>query len=111
MKKSEIKFLVSLDKDNIPEKIEWNAEDSSNNKLSDTKAISLSLWDDNKKNTPSINLWTKEMKTDDMKKFYVDCIGGLSQSILNSTGDEFMSKETNILCEKLIDYLKNNSDK
>ena len=51
------------------------------------------------------------MKTDDMKKFYVDCIGGLSQSILNSTGDEFMSKETNILCEKLIDYLKNNSDK
>ena len=66
MKKSEIKFLVSLDKDNIPEKIEWNAEDSSNNKLSDTKAISLSLWDDNKKNTPSINLWTKEMKTDDM---------------------------------------------
>tara|TARA_B110000014_G_scaffold108661_1_gene74470 strand:- start:1485 stop:1820 length:336 start_codon:yes stop_codon:yes gene_type:complete len=111
MKKSEIKFLVSLDKDNIPEKIEWNAEDSSNNKLSDTKAISLSLWDDNKKNTPSINLWTKKMKADDMKKFYVDCIGGLSQSILNSTGDEFMSKETNILCEKLIDYLKNNSDK
>ena len=51
------------------------------------------------------------MNTDDMKKFYVDCIGGLSQSILNSTGDEFMSKETNILCEKLIDYLKNKSDK
>ena len=111
MKKTEIKFLVSLDKDNIPEKIEWNAEDSSNDKLSETQAISLSLWDDKKKNTPSINLWTKEMKTDDMKKFYVDCIGGLSQSILNSTGDEFMSKETNILCEKLIDYLKNKSDK
>ncbi len=111
MKKSEIKFLVSLDKDNIPEKIEWNAEDSSNDKLSETQAISLSLWDDKKKNTPSINLWTKEMKTDDMKKVYVDCIGGLSQSILNSTGDEFMSKETNILCEKLIDYLKNKSDK
>ena len=111
MKKSEIKFLVSLDKDNIPEKIEWNAEDSSNDKLSETQAISLSLWEKKKKNTPSINLWTKEMNTDDMKKFYVDCIGGLSQSILNSTGDEFMSKETNILCEKLIDYLKNKSDK
>lgn len=49
MKKSEIKFLVSLDKDNIPEKIEWNAEDSSNDKLSETQAISLSLWDDKKK--------------------------------------------------------------
>ncbi|SUZ78077.1 uncharacterized protein METZ01_LOCUS30931 [marine metagenome] len=62
-------------------------------------------------NTLRIDLWTKDMNTNDMKKFYVDCIGGLSQSILNSTGDEFMSKETNNLCEKLIKHLKNNSNK
>ena len=111
MKKSEIKFLVSLDKDNIPNKIEWNAEDSSNEKLSETKSISLSLWDHTKMNTLRIDLWTKDMKTNDMKKFYVDCIGGLGQSILNSTGDEFMSKETNNLCEKFIKHLKNNSNK
>ena len=85
MKKTEIKFLVSLDKDNIPNKIEWNAEDSSNEKLSETKSISLALWDHDKMNTLRIDLWTKDMKTDDMKKFYVDCIGGLGQSILNST--------------------------
>ena len=111
MKKSEIKFLVSLDKDNMPNKIEWNAEDSSNDKLSEAKSISLSLWDHDKMNTLRIDLWTKDMKTDDMKKFYIDCIGGLGQSILNSTGDEFMSKETNNLCEKLIKHLKNNSNK
>ena len=34
MKKSEIKFIVKLDKENIPEKIEWMAEDSINNGLS-----------------------------------------------------------------------------
>ena len=50
------------------------------------------------------------MTTDDMKKFYIDCLGGLSQSILNSTGDEFMSKETNKLCEKLIEHIKNKSE-
>lgn len=50
------------------------------------------------------------MTTDDMKKFYIDCLGGLSQSILNSTGDEFMSKETNNLCEKLIEHIKNKSE-
>jgi gliding motility-associated protein GldC len=111
MKKSEIKFLVSLDKDNIPNKIEWNAEDSLNEKLSETKSISLALWDHTKMNTLRIDLWTKDMQTNDMKKFYVDCIGGLGQSILNSTGDEFMSKETNNLCEKLITHLKNNSNK
>ena len=51
MKKSEIKFIVSLDKKNIPEKIEWVAEDSLSQDLKESKSISLSLWDDNKKNT------------------------------------------------------------
>ena len=109
MKKSEIKFIVSLDEKNIPEKIEWVAEDSLSQDLKESKSISLSLWDDKKKNTLRIDLWTKEMTTDDMKKYYIDCLGGLSQSILNSTGDEFMSKETNKLCDNLIEYLKNKS--
>ena len=80
------------------------------NQLLETKSISLSLWDEKKKNTLRIDLWTKEMQTDEMKRFYIDCLGGLSQSILSSTGDEFMSKETNKLCDKLIEHVKNNSD-
>ena len=109
MKKSEIKFIVSLDEKNIPEKIEWVAEDSLSQDLKESKSISLSLWDDKKKNTLRIDLWTKEMTTDDMKKFYIDCLGGLSQSILNSTGDEFMSKETINLCDKLIERIQTKS--
>ena len=110
MKRSEIKFIVTLDKENIPEKIEWNSDDNISDGLLETKSISLSLWDEDKNNTLRIDLWTKKMKTNDMKKFYIDCLGGLSQSILNSTGDEFMSKETNKLCEKLIEHIKNNSE-
>ena len=110
MKRSEIKFIVTLDKENIPEKIVWNADDNISDGLLETKSISLSLWDEDKNNTLRIDLWTKKMKTNDMKKFYIDCLGGLSQSILNSTGDEFMSKETNKLCEKLIEHIKNNSE-
>ena len=49
------------------------------------------------------------MPIDDMKRFYIDCIGGFSQSILNSTGDEFMASETNALAEKLAEYLKKQS--
>ena len=59
-------------------------------------------------NTLKIDLWTKDMKVDDMKRFYVDCIGGIGQSVLNSTGDEYISKEVNKLCDKLINHLKNN---
>ena len=58
-------------------------------------------------NTLKIDLWTKDMEINNMRRFYIDCIGGIGQSILNSTGDEYMSKEVNQLCDKLIEYLKN----
>ena len=50
------------------------------------------------------------MKVNDMKRFYIDCIGGIGQSVLNSTGDEYISKELNELCDKLINHLKNNDN-
>jgi hypothetical protein len=41
------------------------------------------------------------MPVNEMKRFYIDCLGGLGQSILTSTNDEFMASEINKLCEKL----------
>jgi len=105
MKKSEINFTIELDENNVPENIIWNASDSGNKEVP-TNAIALSLWDDKQKNTMRIDLWTKEMPVDEMKRFTIDCIGGLSQTIMNSTGDEFMASEINALCEKLVEHLK-----
>ncbi len=107
MKKSKIIFEVELDQNNVPEKIMWQATDHpSGEKPEETKSISLSLWDPEQKNTLRIDLWTKDMTVDDMKRFYVDCIGGLAQSALTATGDEFMAGEMNNLCEKFVEYLK-----
>ena len=105
MKKSKINFTIELDENNVPENIIWNASDSGNKDLP-TKAVALSLWDDEQKNTMRIDLWTKEMPVDEMKRFAIDCIGGLSQTVMNSTGDEFMASEINALCEKLVEHLK-----
>ena len=69
--------------------------------FTESKAISLSLWDHQQKNTLRIDLWTKEMPVNEMKRFYIDCLGGLAQSVLTSTGDENMSGEINSLCERL----------
>jgi len=41
------------------------------------------------------------MPVNEMKRFYIDCLGGLAQSILTSTNDELMANEINNLCEKL----------
>ncbi|MEM7551762.1 MAG: gliding motility protein GldC [Bacteroidota bacterium] len=111
MKKSEINFTIELDEENIPEKIHWNADDKDNPSDSESKAISLSIWDHDQKNSLRIDLWTKEMPVDEMKKFYVDMIGGLAQSILNSTGDEYMASEMNTLCDNFVEHLKKEQSK
>jgi gliding motility-associated protein GldC len=105
MKKSEITFKIELDQNNIPEKIMWDATDKPDPGLTETKSISLSLWDHHQKNTLRIDLWSKDMPTNEMKRFYIDCLGGLAQSILTSTGDEHMSEEINKLCSKLASYV------
>jgi hypothetical protein len=49
------------------------------------------------------------MPVDDMKRFYIDCIGGLSQSVLTATGDEVMAQEMRSLCEKLAIHVQKTS--
>jgi gliding motility-associated protein GldC len=106
MKKSDVNFSVELDQNNIPEKIFWEATDKPDPGLSETKSLSVAIWDHTQKNTLRIDLWTKDMPVQDMKRFHVECLGGIAQSILTSTQDEFMSNEVNALCDRLVDYLK-----
>jgi len=107
MSTSDIMFRVHLDDDNVPEKIEWDADQKEVRGWSETKSISVSLWDQESKNTMRIDLWTKDMPVSEMKRYYIDCIGGLAQSILNSTGDELMAQELSEVCDRLVQHVKN----
>lgn len=106
MKTSTIQFTVDLDQNNIPERIRWDATDKPADTPAETKSISVSLWDDQQKNTMRIDLWTKDMPVDEMKRFYIECLGGIARSILSSTGDEKMSNEINALCDKLVEMVR-----
>lgn len=106
MKKSRIHFEIELDDQNIPERIYWDATDKEDDGINQTKSISISVWDPFQSNTLRIDLWTKDMAVDDQKRFYIDCIGGLAQSILTATGDEYMSNEINSLCAKFIEHVR-----
>jgi gliding motility-associated protein GldC len=107
MKNSSIQFKIELDQNNIPEKIEWDATDKPEDGFSQTKALGIALWDHEQKNTLRIDLWTKDMPVDEMKRFYIDCMGGLGQSILTATGDEKMANEINALCDRLAEHVRN----
>ena len=110
MNKSTINFTVELDQNNVPDKILWDATEKPDPGQSETKAISVSLWDHVQKNTLRIDLWAKDMPVKEMKRFYIDCIGGLAQSALRATGDEYMAHRMNELCDELVQHLKDSKE-
>ncbi|MFN8355960.1 MAG: gliding motility protein GldC [Spirosomataceae bacterium] len=101
MRKTEINFTVELDTQNIPDRIYWDATDNPNEGLHDTKAISIALWDHYHKGTMKIDLWTKDMEVLEMKRFYIEVLGGVADTILNSTGDQEMATDIDNLCKVL----------
>jgi len=106
MRKTEIKFNIELDQNNVPEKIYWDATDKPDHTLTETKSISIAVWDNQQKNTLRIDLWAKDMPVDEMKRFYIECLGGMAQSVLQSTGDEHISNEMNALCDRLVAHVR-----
>lgn len=112
MSKSKIVFDVELDKDHVPEKISWSATDNpQGNTASETKAVSISLWDHLQKQSLRIDLWSKDMPVDEMKKFYIESLAGMGDSIKRSTGDDEMAHQVHELCEKLVEQMKKQNEK
>lgn len=111
MKNSEIKFLVQLDEKNLPKTIKWDATDKEEGEMESTKSISLNVWDNLNHSTLRIDLWTDDMSVVEMKRFYIDILGGMAQTILNSTGDEYMAEEIKELCDRLVKHVNEENKK
>ncbi|MDC1211877.1 gliding motility protein GldC [bacterium] len=90
-KSTTIKFDVSLDENQIPDKITWEASD--NSETGDCDAAFLTIWDQKEKNTLRIDLWTKDMMIDDMQIFFHQMMLSMSDTYKRATGDEKLSKE------------------
>ena len=78
-KQSEIKINIDLDSNNIPERLQWEASDGGQ-ELSECKAAFLSFWDTKSKETLRIDLWTKEMRTDEMKHFFYQTLVSMADT-------------------------------
>jgi gliding motility-associated protein GldC len=105
MKISDINFQIQLDNNHIPDKIVWSATDKPKDGNDETNAIAISVWDNKQNNTLRMDLWNKDMTTFDMKKFTVDSIGGLAQTLRNATSDDFMSDKMEALCVELVEHI------
>jgi gliding motility-associated protein GldC len=86
MKTTEINFKVTVDENNLPQNIQWNAPDSGES--SECKSLMIALWDSKENNTLRIDLWTKDMMVDEMKKFFHQNVMTLTDTYIRATGDD-----------------------
>jgi gliding motility-associated protein GldC len=93
MKTSEIKFNITLDEQKIPETITWQATDSGIEGNKPCKATMLAIWDGNENTTLRIDLWTKDMIVDDMKRFFYENLMSMADTYHRATNDAVMAAE------------------
>jgi gliding motility-associated protein GldC len=95
---SEIKFLVELDENRVPEKLTWSAQDGGVQD-EEAKAILLSIWDSKAQETLRIDLWTKDMPVDEMKKFFHQTLVAMTDTFQRATQDEKMTDTMKDFCD------------
>lgn len=86
-KQSEIAIQVHLDENNVPEKLEWRATDAPFKGFKEAKALMVGFWDPVDESALRIDLWTKEMRVDEMDRFYFQSFLTMADSYERSTNN------------------------
>ena len=58
-----------------------------------------------------LDLWTKDMMVGDMKRFVIQILGGLSETIGNATDDQYMAQKMGALAEEFAQRLLEEENK
>lgn len=103
--KSEIKFLVELDENRIPEKLTWSAQDGGVEQ-EEAKAMMLSIWDSKAQETLRVDLWTKDMPVDEMKLFFHQTLVAMADTFQRATADEKMADTMKDFCDYFAEKLE-----
>lgn len=101
---SEIKFLIELDENRVPESLSWTAKDGGVD-AEQAKAIMLSIWDSKAQETLRIDLWTKDMPVDEMKLFFHQTLVAMADTFQRATDDEKMAETMKDFCDYFAEKL------
>jgi len=102
---SKIELVVELDQNRVPEKLNWTAEDGGISN-EEAKAIMLSVWDSKEQETLRIDLWTKDMPVDEMKRFFHQTLVAMSDTFNRATQDEKMTATMKDFCDYFAEKLQ-----
>src|SRR5258706_16170225 len=93
MNQSTITIDVVLDKDKVPEQINWRASDSTADTSQKSRAMMLSFWDGADKTAMRIDLWTKEMMVDEMADFFYQTFMTMAETYHRATQDQGLTND------------------
>jgi len=93
MTESNININVGLDEGKVPQNITWSASSSTAEEPQYAKAMFLAFWDAIDKSALRIDLWTKDMMTDEMADFFYQVLFTMGDTIHRATGRKDLSEE------------------
>jgi gliding motility-associated protein GldC len=94
VKNSEIKVRVGLNAEQVPVKLEWMAEDNPEGaKWSEIKGMLFSIFDKDSRDTLKIDLWTDEMRVDEMNRFFYQALRSMTDTFYRATQNAEMANE------------------
>jgi gliding motility-associated protein GldC len=105
VKTSEIAVKVGLNENNLPIAMKWSAQDGQVENAA-ARAMLLSLWDPESKNTMKIDLWTKDMSVEEMKQFFHQTLLTLADTFERATGEHNISEDLRDYCYHFAEKMK-----
>lgn len=97
MNQHKIQINVTLDREKMPEHIDWQASGSSEPDMPQAaKAFLLSLWDGKEKTALRIDLWTKRMMVDEMNDFFFQTLMTMADTYGRATRNAELAEELRV---------------
>lgn len=93
-KTSNITIKIGLDENNVPAELTWQADDNPNQKTPQaSKAMLLSLFDLDTKDTMKIDLWTTKMQVNEMDRFFFQTLRAMADTYFKATQNRELAIE------------------
>lgn len=100
-KMSDITIRVGLDEANVPLDIAWKADDSPDTpEFKSCKAMLLSLFDEEYRDTYKIDLWTSQLQIGEMNKFMYQTLRALADTYYRATNNKEVANDM----QKFVQY-------
>lgn len=93
MHTSTITINVQLDKDKVPDQIQWKASDSTADDFQKARAMMIAFWDGEDKSALRVDLWTKDMMVDEMADFVYQTITTMADTYNRATQQQELADD------------------